>query len=728
MTPSCLFSGNPADAVRQAETVLTGLKETMVIGDGGDHNFMANGITGYRQAQQLAFAMRAEDALACPELPVETRRELRRWLAIYANLGSEPDFNPRGSGVHLGNNNMSYNRTLMLTYFAALLPDHPCQAYWLERIRAFCEYKFATEFGWDGASLECPAYQLYAPARALIVAQTALRNLGVANLSKGGALRANLQFLANLTMPDARIGNKRILPGMGNSPNCLESIWGIAMAAEEGDAVFAGWLKSMHRLAKGSITENQGQAGGGDWNCYPLFYRPAVPDQPVQFASTFMPTYGLVFRAHFGTPLETAMLLRAGGNWGHWDTDALNVILYGQRAPLSPGTGYQYLANPAPQLDNGIYHNRVKVGQRDLQEVFGRVDAGIADYGFAEWADYAVADRYYPPELFADGKGEMHWRRHVLFLKSAKPEGANYFVMRDTFPGGEARPKWWNWLNLDGSDLISVDGQAFARAEMNKVVGEGDMPKKTGQVVELKTTYGASTWFWFSRPVEVRIRMTFDAAAQGSVPAGMEVKTIVEIPAGAGEDFFYVVWPRPDGASVPKCQLLAPGVIQIETAEATDYAFLADKPLTFHRDGITFQGAAGAVRQAAGGAPAGLLTVSPGPRLVTDLGRGVTVSGEGPFEARLEGDVIKLKVSGRTRMLHMTQPSFIVRPDYRVDGRQSMACWTDYPASGWGSYKNSWLIALPVPTGDHELTVSNLRFPPGWARQFIPRIRAGAER
>ena len=41
------------------------------------------------------------------------------------------------------------------------------------------------------------------------------------------------------------------------------------------------------------------------------------------------------------------MLFRAGMNWGHWDTDALNTILYAKGAPLSPGTGYQYYSGPA---------------------------------------------------------------------------------------------------------------------------------------------------------------------------------------------------------------------------------------------------------------------------------------------------------------------------------------------------------------------------------------------
>jgi hypothetical protein len=73
-------------------------------------------------------------------------------------------------------------------------------------------------------------------------------------------------------------------------------------------------------------------------------------------------------------------------------------------------------------------------------------------------------------------------------------------------------------------------------------------------------------------------------------------------------------------------------------------------------------------------------------------------------------------------MLHVTQPPFIARPQYWIDGQEHMASWTDYPASGWGTYKNTWLIALPVPEGEHELVVKDYVFPPVWARPFTPLI------
>jgi hypothetical protein len=411
---------------------------------------------------------------------------------------------------------------------------------------------------------------------------------------------------------------------------------------------------------------------------------------------------------------------------------------------------------------NTVYHNQAKVGRRDLQEVFGRVDGAVADYGFGPSADYAVADRFYPSQLFGDGKGAMHWRRHVLFLKSASPEGPSYFVMRDTFPGGESRAKWWTWMNLGTADRVLVDGEPFEaeKVPVNAILPDAKMPSRRGQTLEMRTDFGASTWFWLADPRTVRVRMTARYRRQDRLP-GDETKTLVEIPASPGQDFHYVVYPRRDGAATPACRKLADGVFSIQTKESTDTVFIGDEPFAWDRGGIVFTGKAGAVRVFrdrvalcvnAGSGRVGyrghvveghgpfertvtLADLEPGvhareggyakERRTVALADGIKVSGEGSFEASLDGETIHIRTRGRARVLHVTQPKFILRPQYYVDGQEWMACWTDYPASGWGTYDRSWLIGLSVPGGEHELVVRDMVFPRIWTRPFAPRI-AGA--
>lgn len=744
-----LFSGKTEDAVAHAQRVIDGLKHPY-----GENDFFLCGLSGYRKSQFLAFVNLAEDALACPDLPRGLREALRRRLTLYAHVMSEPDFNPRGAGVHLGNNNMTINRTLALSYFAGLLPDHPRYPYWMQSIRAFAQYKYSTEMAVDGVNIECPSYALYSPFRTLNITQNILRNRGIYDFGKNGYHARFLRWLSHLSMADPRFAGHRIIPGMGNSSNLVENFWGFSMAAEvDRDPEFAGWLRFMNRLGNGNVPLEPGPNYHDNVHSTPhaMYFLPYLPENPQPLTTTFMPTYGVAFRHQFNTPNETAMLFRAGMNWGHWDTDALNVILYGKGAPLSPGTGYQYYSGPATE-NNAVYHNQVKVGRRDVQECFGRVDATVTDYGFAPNADYAVASRFYPSQIFADGKGPASWNRHILFLKTAQPDGPSYFAIRDAFAGDRHRPSWWEWMNLGTADLISVDAVAFdpAGTPVDKAVPEARFPSLHGQVVEMKTKYGASTWLSFNEPRDVRARMTFTTAG--------ETKTILVVPGAPGQDYFYVVYPRKDGEPAPDCTALGPGVMRIKTTESTDFVFLGDTRMSWDDRGVTFTGKAGAVRVfadrvafclSAGSGRIGyqgyvleghgpfervvpLRNVKPQTHkipsgyekkmLTVELGRGVKVTGEGPLTATLDGRTVRIKTGGRARVLHVTQPPFIVRPQYTIDGQPWMACWTDYPNNGWGTYDRTWLVGLSVPAGEHELTVKDMVFPPVWTRPFTPLI------
>jgi hypothetical protein len=752
-----LLSGRSEDAKRHAEQVIKWLSPP----DRASRFFLA-GLSHYRQAQSLSDVLMAEDALADPDLDPGLRSELRLRLALHANLMSEPDFNPRDSGVHLGNNNMTINRTLALTYFAGLLQDHPRHRYWMDRVEQYLRFKFSTQTSPDGPWIASPSYQLYSPTRAMNISQNVLRNLGFHDFSEEGYLYSTLRYLAWLTVPDVRYESRRIIPGMGNSSNRIESIWGVGMAAViDRHPDRAAFLRQMFLGAMG----DEGILGPrerpwrvvDDVEAYAPYYLPVLQPKNQQMKTVFLPSYGVVFRNQSGQG-ESALLLRAGMNWSHWDTDALNAILYSRGVPLSPGTAYAYYNGPAVE-NNGIYHNQVKLGRRDLQEVFGRVDGAVADYGFGPNADYAVAERFYPSQLFDDGESAKRWRRHVLFAKTNEANSSDYFVMRDTFPGGEHLPKWWNWMNLGDADRVLVGGNPFEKSEVpfNLNVAEPDMPVLTGREIELNSGFNASTWIRFSRNRQVRARMTFDYR-RGDWFEGNETKSIIEVPAGPGEDFFYLVYPRHGGTPLPKVHSPAAGVMEVAHTEVSDTVFVADHPFNYERKGIVFTGKSGIVRVyhdrvvlamtsgsgrigyeghiieghgpfeqvvALNDLRRGVHTMPTGyeksvQRL--DLGRGVVLTGEGPFSARLDGDRVHIDTDGRQRVIFVSQPDFITRPQYTIDGVEWMASWTDYPNSGWGAYDETWKIGLSIPAGRHRLTLENMTFPPAWSRGFEPGL------
>jgi len=759
-----VIDGKPETAVANAKAALEGFQ-----GGPCAAEWQVFGLTGYIQTYQLLWTIYANSALSCPTLPAALRTELRRRLALHAYLFSEPDYNPRGAGCHLGNPNMPIGRTTALATMAPLIPDHPMYPYWMTQLEAITAFRLATNTEPGGAWFEPPTYQFYGPTRALNYAQIVLRNEGFRDLAEEGWHKAALAYDANLTVPEPRCKGWRVFPGMGNSGLTLEGIFGISVATfDRADRDFAGYMRYMHKLCSG----NHRLSLGSDPD-YSACYLPDIPEKPRTLKTTFVPGYGVCFRAHYGSPDETAMLFRSGYNKSHWDMDDLNVILYAKGAPLSPGTGYQYYYGPANEKD-AIYHNRVKVGKLDAHEPFGRVENTIQDYGFGDEVDYALGREYYPPEYFDDNKREMEWRRHILFLKSRRPDGANYFVMRDTFPGGEERPTWWHWLNLDTADLIYVDGRAFDKDKtpLNKAVPEAEMPTLTGSTLEFSTKYGAATHVWFAsgEPLTARAVMTFDyqvgpnyhhrvfGSQLGVISqSDKEAKTILRLSQKVGRDYFYVVYPRKDSEKLPVFTRLGSNCIKAVTAEATDYCFVGDAPEEFQQEDVTFTGKAGAVRifpdrvvlsMASGSGRIGykgyvleghgpfertvrLASLKAGKHKVggyekkivaIDLGRGITVTGEAPFEATLDGQVIRIKTSGRARVLTLTKPAFIVRPELRLDGRQWMAGWSDEAGSDWGRWSRTQLIAVSTLDGKHELTVRDMVFPKVWERQFEPSI------
>ena len=100
----------------------------------------------------------------------------------------------------------------------------------------------------------------------------------------------------------------------------------------------------------------------------------------------------------------------------------------------------------------------------------------------------------------------------------------------------------------------------------------------------------------------------------------------------------------------------------------------------------------------------------------------MVITGEAPFSAHLDEDRIRIATDGRERVLFVSQPDFITRPRYTIDGVEWMASWTDYPNSGWGEYDETWKIGLSVPAGRHSLVIENMTFPEAWTRGFEPRL------
>jgi len=729
---SYLITGNPADADAAARRVLAFLRQPY-----RENDFYVSGLSNYRKSQLLFPVIEAEDALACPELDPALRKELRQRLALYANVLSEPDLNPHGAGLHLGNNNMPINRSLALAFFAGLLPDHPRYDEWMRQIAEYTRFKLATYFGPDGAAIEPPTYQLYAPIPALVAAHVILKNRGVADLSaESDLLYKNLRYLSDISVADNRYPGSRILPGMGNSQNFQSGVWGASQAAFAADPEKMEWLDGMFRESGGRFEPSSSVHSV----IHPRFYAPLDRVKKPALTSRFIPSYGIVFRSGQG-PDETALLLRAGTHWGHWDTDAGNLLFYSRGVPLSPGTGYQYYGGVGTR-NHGVYHNRCKPFRRDLPEPFGMVDGVVLDYALGGNVEYATMDRRYPVELFSGGDSQKEvqsaWRRSLVFLHGKVP----YAVVRDSFPGAEDQPKWWTWLNLGGPENATLDGQVFPDVKPETALSESEMPTKEGQSLLLSTAHGGGTQIWFGRSTKLRVAYVMKSTGGASG----EIKTAFEALAGPGEDFQFLL--RPMVGENAACEVSRPadGVFSVKHEEGNDWILLHDLPQSFQSGDVELSGRASAVRilsdrvvlaVLAGPGTAGyrgLVLKSDGPaekiiplkeirpgelagtpalpeRIEAELPGGWKVLGEGPFTLSSIDGGIAIETDGRERILHFQRPESITRSWLTVDGKPAMAAWNDPPAMGWGKWRNAALGAIAVPAGKHRLEIREWKYP-----------------
>lgn len=776
-----VITGNTQQATDNANTALKALRQSH------EGRFLIWAFIAYREPDFGQVAIRAEDALSCPSLASSLRDELRLRLAFLSHFYAEPDIVPMGSGAHLGTMNMRVHRLLAGIEFASLLPDHPSYDYWMEHYRVVTGFSLGTMETVGGAWHEPPLYQTYGPTRALSTAQVILRNGGVFDYGPKGYWARLLQYNADITMRDPRYAGKRIFPGIADGGNTLEAMFGIGQGVvESSDPASAKFFSYMHGLVGIHGILSRSNNFGSDNPDFSFLYMNDVGIEYRDLTTTYIPGFGVSFRAHSNSPDETALNFRCGYTRSHWDADDMNVILYGKGAPLSPGHSYQYWGGPIDAL--GSRYNQCRMVDVTKGPANGRIHSDIQDYGFGANADYALGRMYFSGEELGDGKGEMEWRRQILFLKSPRPTGANYFVMRDMFTGYEGAPAstgrtaWWNWLNLGDAGKVKVNGRAFdpAQVAVHAVTPESSWPALTGNTIEMGTDYGASSWFWFATPTAPTIKAVmkedfvvapadYQRDFQSLVPgipttSDKETKTIFRIQGNTDNGFCYVIYPRKGSEATPQCSRLTPGVLKVVTSESTDFIFVGGEAFDYDAGGIRFTGKAGAVRVFSdrvvfcmnsgtgtigykghilnGSGPfertvrnanltPGATNVLGTPKVIqtVKVGADMTVTGEGPFTALFNGSVLSIHTEGRARRFTVENlPSSIRNPQFLLDGQEWLCLKADAASQGWGTYARSNGVAFSTVDGSHDLILRERIWPSPWDCGISPTVAPNHER
>lgn len=580
-----------------------GQTTAVLMGNGLDYLRWAS---SFGQTGMAAWALDMDELLPSSTTSDVQRRELRAQVAALCYLLSEPDFNPRGSMVHLGNPNMPINRFFALVFAAALIPDHPQAHEWLDVAGEYLRYKLAMNEGINGTWSELITY-FHASCPFLMQAATILDQSGTLDDTTARLAAMPGRFaLELLSPPDPRFG-RRMQLGWGHEGYFVYPFWQAAPLVRDADPELAralawGWdqlgrpveaahdlgfterLLSIHELADG------------------------LPDDyvPPHLQSTWLPGFGAVLRAHAGSTDETCLQYRQGYLTSHCDANQGDFVLYSKGAPLTTFSLFGYslhdvesVPSPFGKLDKTFgWHNRVRFRSQDNRGGWpgGGPISQVHAHFFSDSSDYLRGLGDYPPQC---------WTRQILFLKSKLAAGPNYFVFRDSFhrlegTSRDLEPKWWYLRTLGDSKRVTSSEHEL---DYNSPFGAGlnvhFLTPQSVRVQQAQATHLGPLWYqaavnwrnagspvveddWKGNRDGITVRETMTVSAVG--------------PVAAGDDIFCVLYPYAPGEHLPRYELLGDGAARITTSEATDYVFLSRSGMEFAHGDVAFKGIAGSIR------------------------------------------------------------------------------------------------------------------------------------
>jgi len=557
-------------------------------------------VAHFRHAQMAGWAHEADELLSSPQLDPEQRARLRTALAALASTLTEPDFNPRGSMVHLGNPNMPINRFCALPFVACLIPDHPQADRWLDLSADYLRYKLSMNVAPGGAWSELITYF---GASAPHVMQTAMVLGGAGRLDEPTARQAALPaaFTVNLLSPkDPRFGT-RMLPNWGHEGYDLTTHWLVA----------AGLMRDVDPDLAKALVWSWDQLGRPMHSHHDAGFTPRALAHadllaqlpagyvPKLLRSTWWPGFGAVLRAHAGDPNETYFSFRQGYLTSHCDANQGDFVLYAKGAPLSTLSLFGYAIHdnrPFAKLGAEFgWHNRVRFGSpsNDGGWPGGGAISGVHGHFFSDSVDYLLGLGDYGPQ---------RWSRQVLFLKGKSAAGPNYFVLRDSFHNQEGDPpklqrKWW-YLKTPGKK----DQVRAASRELNYTSTFG--PRLHVRFLQPDAIQAESRDATQDGPLYNRAAINWQKASpappEGKPATSVRVEETITVtavgPIAPGRDVLVVLYPQRADEAAPRYESLADGVAKIPTGEGTDYVFAGRTPLEFRQGDVAFKGTAGAVR------------------------------------------------------------------------------------------------------------------------------------
>jgi hypothetical protein len=578
---------DPAARQKLKEAVLKLADETvqrMAVNPGPPHHIASS---------VYAAANLADLLLGSGALTPEERARLRAKLAFMAYM-----MNWRGYWApelgYAANPNMTSFCYDAVGLVGLLLADHPESENWIRACTTELDRELANWVSDDGAQIESLGYTRAAWHEHSML-MTALKHAGLRDYFRHPRAQQFFRYYFIVqTPPHPERGYQRTLAIIGNVFGLQAvdefNVW--ARGLTDVDFALAGALQWMWKeFGFGTTAEMQGKtlyrSSGADYGYWfgaflglppykdialnDPFVQPLAPKESDLLLGGRFRGFGAVLNAHFGGRKETKLYLREGAYYSHWDADQGGIVFWGKGAPLVLDHGYGEF--------HPWFHSRVNVNHM-YDDDLGEVTACFAGEGGA-WlqGDMSLArlslkehawikEWPFKPEPLNGRSLRTDWRRRIVFMKDADPDGPNYLVLRDAVRG-ELPTEWVLWANGAVADLQATP-------------------------IRAKGKYGVDLLVYLLDPDRGRVNTGRLDLSQAPPSDPRPQQTLIHLLRPPGCGTLAVLYPALPQEALPQVARLKDGqAVKLAAGARTDWVFVPDSPDVIEADGIRFEGRTG---------------------------------------------------------------------------------------------------------------------------------------
>lgn len=464
--------------------------------------------------------------------------------------------------------------------------DHPEAKKWIAFSRYYLEKEFEYHISPDGVGAENVGNYYPFAWRMISELIRVMADRGIADYRTDPKYKAGTRFWVDVITPkDVRYTPpRRMLPPIGNHPYSAAGFglyeWN-ANTFQKVDPDLAAW-------SHWAWLESGQQPDYIHLIPFTMFFankdfKAAVP--PLQ--SKPLEGFGYIFRNHFPSDKETYMSFKAGYYYFHHDGDEGSFHMYAKGVPLACD-GLELIGYTKAHV-----HNMVEIPEPGAQpdswyaacprggEVTAHFESSDVD-----WASgFFAKENTRKCEFVVSKLHTTDWRRDILLIKSADPEGAEYFAVYD---------------NLNGPDKSIWNLDVHSEEPVIEQTKEGLAAVRYPGIRKPQFNMGLDVIFVSPlAPTFEKVKGTINKDYINVTP-NIE-HWFIHSPRGPKEDTFTILFPRrPDMPSPKVTRILDGKGCIVEHGNGRDIIIASPVPVTYNANGVEFTGRTAVVRDRPG--------------------------------------------------------------------------------------------------------------------------------